>query len=250
MDCDMKLVLLGTSGYHPNDQRHTACLMIPELGIILDAGTAMYRARDHLQTRELDIFLTHAHLDHVVGLTYLFDVIHEKNVERVTVHGVAAKLCAIQEHLLAEPIFPVRPPCEFRPLADEVALAGSGRLTHFPLIHPGGAVGFRLDWAGHSLAYVTDTTATADAPYLKQIRGVDLLVHECQFPDAMAELASLTGHSCTTPVAQLARAAGVGRLVLVHVNPLATERDPLGLPEARKIFPNTELGQDLMTLEF
>jgi hypothetical protein len=42
----------------------------------------------------------------------------------------------------------------------------------------------------------------------------------------------------------------VKRLVLVHVNPLATERDPLGLDAARKIFPRTELGHDGMALEF
>ena len=74
----MKLVLLGTTGYHPNDERQTACFMLPEQGIVLDAGTAMYRVRDQLVTPELDIFLTHAHLDHIVGLTFLFDVIYDK----------------------------------------------------------------------------------------------------------------------------------------------------------------------------
>lgn len=246
----MKLILLGTTGYHPNDKRHTACFMIPEMGIILDAGTAMFRARKHLCTSELDIFLTHAHLDHVIGITYLFDVLRDKNVGRVTVHAAGDKLAAIDEHLFAKPLFPVKPPCEFRPLATEVALAGSGRLTHFPLQHPGGTLGFRLDWPGHSLAYVTDTTATSDANYLSAIAGVDLLLHECYFPDTMAEMAALTGHSTTTPVAQLAHNAHVGRLVLVHVNPLAEEKDPLKLNTARAIFPPTTLGEDLMEIDF
>jgi ribonuclease Z len=246
----MKLILLGTTGYHPNDHRQTACLMLPEQGIILDAGTAMYRARRFLSTPTLDIFLTHAHLDHVIGVTYLIDVLRDKNLERVTVHAQQDTLAAINEHLFAEALFPVKPPCEFRPLAAHVALAQGGRLTHFPLEHPGGAVGFRLDWPGHSLAYVTDTTASANASYLDAIRGVDLLVHECYFPDSKAELADLTGHSVTTPVAQLAREAGVGQLVLVHVDPLAEDADPLKLGTARAIFPRLELGQDLMEICF
>jgi ribonuclease Z len=246
----MKLILLGTTGYHPNDQRQTACFMIPELGIILDAGTAMYRARTYLSTPELDIFLTHAHLDHVIGVTYLIDVLRDKEMRRVTVHAAAEKLAAIDEHLFAVDLFPVKPPCEFRPLARQVPLARGGRLTHFPLQHPGGALGFRLEWPGHSLAYVTDTTATNDAKYLDNIRGVDVLLHECYFPDSMAELAALTGHSVTTPVAELARNAGVGRLILVHVNPLADEEDPLKIGTARAVFPETVVGHDLMEIEF
>ena len=39
----MKLVLLGTTGYHANDRRQTACFMLPELGVVFDAGTGLYR---------------------------------------------------------------------------------------------------------------------------------------------------------------------------------------------------------------
>lgn len=247
----MKLVLLGTTGYHPSDQRQTACLMLPAVGVVLDAGTAMYRARRWLQTDELDIFLTHAHLDHVVGLTYLLDVLRDKSV-RTTVHGEAAKLQAIETHLFSEELFPVKPPCSFQPLRQVEPLAGpgGGRLTHFALEHPGGAVGYHLQWPGHSLAYVTDTTARPAARYLEAIRGVDLLVHECYFPDSQADLAELTGHSTTTAVAELARAAGVGRLVLVHVDPSSDQTDPIDLDVARRIFPTVELGFDGMELEF
>ena len=246
----MKLILLGTTGYHPSDSRQTACFMIPELGIVLDAGTAMYRVRDHLATPALDIFLTHAHLDHVIGVTYLFDVVRDRQVERVTVHAAPDKLAAIEEHLLAEALFPVRPPCEFRPLTGDVALAGGGRLRSFPVEHPGGVLGFRLDWPGHSLAYVTDTMAARDACYLESIRGVDLLLHECYFPDSMGELAALTGHSMTTPVAELARDAGVGRLVLVHLNPALDSQGESTLQVASAIFPRTLLAVDSMEIEF
>lgn len=246
----MKLILLGTTGYHPNERRHTPCMMIPECGVMLDAGTAMFRAARFLQTSELDVFLTHAHLDHVIGLTYLFSLVYVHPLDRITVHGAEEKLAAIEEHMFCEQLFPQRPPYESRPLAAEVPLCGGGRLTHFPLEHQGGSIGFRLDWPGHSMAYVTDTTAAPDADYVQHIRGVDLLVHECYFPDERADWARKTGHSSTTPVAQVARQADAGRLVLVHLNPLSTEDDPIGLEVARAIFPKTELGEDLMEVEF
>ncbi|MBI2824640.1 MAG: MBL fold metallo-hydrolase [Planctomycetia bacterium] len=246
----MKLLILGSTGYHPNERRHTACLMLPEIGVVLDAGTGMFRVRDHLATRELDIFLTHAHLDHVFGLTFLFDVLYGKDIARTTVYAEADKLAAIRQHLFAELLFPVEPPCEFRALEGPVPLPRGGRLTYFPLAHPGGSIGFRLDWPGRSLAYVTDTLAQADADYIQHVRGVDVLVHECYFADEQADLALKTGHSHVTPVAQVARAAGVGRLVLVHLNPLVNADDPIGLATARAIFPASELGFDGAQIEF
>lgn len=246
----MKLILLGTTGYHPNDRRQTACLMLPELGILLDAGTAVYRVNDYLATDELDIYITHAHLDHVFGITCLFDIVARDPLRRITVHGEAAKLAAIQEHLLAELMFPAAPPCDFRTLMNPSPLPQQGTLSHFPLEHPGGSIGFRLNWPDRSLAYVTDTTASPTAEYVEHIRHVDLLVHECYFGDDGADQAQLTGHSCLSEVAEVAAAAEVKRLVLVHINPLLTDDGQIDLATARSIFPTTEVGVDRAELEF
>jgi ribonuclease BN (tRNA processing enzyme) len=127
---------------------------------------------------------------------------------------------------------------------------GGAMLRHFPLAHPGGSTGFRLDWPDRSLAYITDTTARANAQYIEQIRGVDLLVHECNFPDAQQQWAERTGHSFATAVAQVAAAAGVGRLLLVHLDARSQSPDPIGLDQIRKSFPETELGEDGMVVEF
>lgn len=246
----MKLVLLGTTGYHPNDRRQTACFMLPELGVVFDAGTGLYRVPEYLQTDSLDIFLSHAHLDHSIGLTFMFDVRYAAKLSRVTAHLEPAKLAAVRQHLLAELLFPVVPPVELRPLAAEATLADGALLTHFPLAHPGGSVGFRVDWPDRSMAYVTDTTARPDAAYVEKIRGVDLLVHECYFTDEYQEQAELTGHSCLSCVAEVAAKAGVGRLVLVHINPLLDNDAKLDLTAARKIFARTEIGVDRMEVEF
>jgi ribonuclease BN (tRNA processing enzyme) len=224
--------------------------MLPEVGVVLDAGTGMFRVGRHLATSTLDIFLTHCHLDHVVGLTYLLDILSERPLDYVRVHAAASKIAAIEQHLFAEELFPVKPPFESVPLAAEVRVPGDGLLTHFPLAHPAGSVGYRLDWPGRSLAYVTDTTARADSDYIDLIRGVDVLVHECYFADGQEERAELTGHSCATPVALVARAAEAGILVLVHVDPLARDTDAIGLDRVRTVFPNTLMGVDGMEITF
>ena len=74
----MKLVVLGSNGYRPTDLGQTACYAIPELGVILDAGTGIYRLVDYLLSNQLDIFITHAHSDHYGGLVYLDFVFWKK----------------------------------------------------------------------------------------------------------------------------------------------------------------------------
>jgi ribonuclease BN (tRNA processing enzyme) len=244
------MLLLGSTGYHPNAHRHTACFLFPELGLVFDAGTGLFRLREHLASDDLDIFLTHAHLDHIMGLTFLLDQLHGRDMDSVTIHGRPKDLAAIQEHLLAEELFPVKLPYTYKPLSPHgTMVTGSGRLMHFPLVHPGGSVGYRVDWPHASFAYVTDTVANPSADYVKLIHGVDVLIHECYFPDTQAEWAEKTGHSWTTPVAQVAKQADVGRLILVHVDPLNESDDPIGIDVARKIFPKTEVGFDLMEVK-
>lgn len=246
----MKLVLLGTGGYFPTCKRQTACLMLPEVGVILDAGTGMFRISKHLATARLDIFLTHAHLDHVAGLTYLINVVPPDVLARTTVHGDADKLAAVREHLFAEAIFPVPPSFKFAPLSGTCSLPNGGTLTHFPLQHPGGSLGFRLDWPNHSMAYITDTTAAPGAVYLENIRGADLLVHESYFDSDKAELAALTGHSTLDAVAALAAEAHVGRLVLVHLDPFCETNEAFDLTSARQMFPHIEIAHDELELDF
>lgn len=248
----MKLHVLGTAGYHPNRNRNTACLMIPEEGILLDAGTGIFRARDLIQTQTLRIFLSHAHLDHIVGLTYLLDVLQGHDVNDVRVYGEPEKLRAVRDCLFSPHLFPVPPTFTDEPVdvGERQEISSGLAFSTCRLQHPGNSMAYRFDWADRSLAYVTDTVANVDAEYVDFIRGVDLLIHECNFPDELSEYAIKTGHSHTTPVAQVAAEANVGRMVLVHFNPLATDPDPIGIDTARNIFANAELAFDGQVIDF
>ena len=245
----MKFHFLGTTGYHPNERRQTACMMIPELGIIFDAGTGLFRARRLIQTQTLDIFMSHVHLDHSVGLTFLYDVLQEKKVDQVNVHVAANKIDAVKNHLFSNELFPVAPNFELVPLAASVEILGA-RIDSTDLEHPGGSHGFRVTVNGSSLAYITDTTAKLDSSYLEFIRFVDVLVHECYFPDGCESQAQLTGHSCLTPVAQLAAQAHAKALYLVHINPLNESSEPFDLSTVESIYPNIIVASDQSTVDF
>ncbi|MFV0442053.1 MAG: MBL fold metallo-hydrolase [Planctomycetaceae bacterium] len=248
----MRLLFLGTGGYHPNERRHTAGLLLPDIGLLLDAGSGTFRAAERLISSDLTIAVSHAHLDHICGLTYLLVPLHQGVIRRLRVLAESEVLEAIQTHLFCPAVFPVLPAIEFDALEENlpVSLAGEARLRHQRLpSHPGGSRGFRIDWRdsttaeSKSLAYITDTTV--DGSYTEFIRGVDLLVHECYFPDSAADWAAKTGHSYTSAVAELARDADVGRVLLTHIDPQQPGDDPTGLIAAQRLFPAIELAEDL-----
>lgn len=243
----MKLIFLGTGGFHPNERRHTAGLLIPEIGVAFDAGTSAFRIAQRIASPDLHLFLTHAHLDHICGLTYLLVPLMQQRIAHCTVWGSPETLSAVRTHLFSPPVFPVLPRFDLCDLPDRVAVP-YGVVTHHPLHHPGGSRGFRFDGDdGRSFAYITDTITHPD--YLDFIRGVDVLIHECYFPDDEAQWCEPTGHSHTSAVARLAADAGVQRLYLTHVDPQRTDDDPIGLAAARAIFPATELAEDLLEIE-
>lgn len=261
----MKLVLLGTGGLIPTEQAQTACFFLPEQGILLDAGTGLYRMHPYLQTSKLDIYLTHAHGDHTSGLIYLFAsfLVDEINHTQAVVDGTGVGACVEKANdllhttrihatqtaidFLAKEYEPYG--MDWHILKDQEPLPCGGVLTAFK-VGSRDEVGFRLDWPGHSLAYVTDTTAKQNAVYIEHIRGVNVLLHEGNGPDRLAELMQHINHSHVAAVAEIAAQAQVGRLILVHKNPIASWSIDADLDAARAVFPATEIGTDGMEVDF
>jgi ribonuclease Z len=75
-------------------------------------------------------------------------------------------------------------------------------------------------------------------------RGADVLVHESTFADEEAARAAETGHSTAREAADVARRAGVRRLLLTHFS-ARYSRDTGQLErEARELFANTTAVRD------
>jgi ribonuclease BN (tRNA processing enzyme) len=227
----LRLVPLGTNGFIPTQGRMTMSFLLVAPGegaLLLDAGTGVARLLEPAVRAELaeierlDILLTHYHLDHVVGLSFLPAVASDL---RLRIHAPAPPLTAFGsealDRLIAPPLFPIGihrwpMPVEIVPYSGTELAIGPFVLTLRAQKHPGGSVGVRL---GDRLAYVTDTVI--DLATIEFVRGVRTLLHEVWLDDeeAARDDAGRTGHSAAGPVADLARAAGVGRLFAIHHHP-------------------------------
>jgi ribonuclease Z len=100
--------------------------------------------------------------------------------------------------------------------------------------------------AGRRIVYCTDTIRCASTVELA--RGADLLIHEATYDGSLAIEARARGHSTSIEAAEVAIEAGVKQLVLTHLSSRYTDGTPL-LAEARGVFANTALAEDLATFD-
>jgi ribonuclease Z len=99
---------------------------------------------------------------------------------------------------------------------------------------------------GKSIAYCLDTRPCAMSVELA--RDVDLLIHEATYSEEFAAEANTYGHSTAAQAARTARDAGARRLLITHFSSRYADAAPL-LEEARAIFPDTVLAEDLVEIE-
>ncbi len=99
---------------------------------------------------------------------------------------------------------------------------------------------------GRKVVYAGDTRPCESLVELA--RGADVLIHDCTLANELADKAVESGHSTPAEAAEVARRAGVGQLVLIHISPRYADEEVL-LRQAREVFPNAVVARDLMELD-
>jgi ribonuclease Z len=129
------------------------------------------------------------------------------------------------------------------PLYRRLQLGEDVQLDDGRIIHSSEVVG--PPRPGKAIAYCTDTRPFAGTVELAH--GVDLIIHEATYTDDMAYEARDYGHSTAAQAAQIARDADASRLLITHFSTRYADVGPL-YDEARAVFPETLLAQDLMEI--
>jgi phosphoribosyl 1,2-cyclic phosphodiesterase len=241
----MRIICLGTGGFHCTELSHTACYFLPELGIVFDAGSGFFRTTSRILTPFLDIFLTHGHADHTCGIQVLQETFEKTTAKTVRVYAESHVIETIKRSF-QDPIFPVQPPIEFIPLTENpITLISGAILTYFPVKHTTSCVGYRLEYQNKSFAYVTDTASYENSEYITNIKGVDLLFHGV-WADAGVDV-SKNGQTDAGNLIKFCKAAGVTNLVTIHHNPGFDREIPLAT--LKKEIPNSRASHDLEEFE-
>ncbi|KAH0792849.1 ribonuclease Z [Histomonas meleagridis] len=216
----IKLACLGTLGFHDSEKGRTACYMIPELGIVFDCGSGLFRVMKNLRTKEIDIFLSHSHVDHVAGLPVLLEVFEVGHIEKIRFHSEKDILNAAKS-LLERPYFPVHVEIEYIPFEDNkpIELPNGCKVTYFKLNHTDPCYGYRVERSDISFAYITDTTSNEESEYIKDVVGVKVLAHEMYCNQSQHEIAPHIGHTSTLGLKQFVDKVKPEKVIAIHHNP-------------------------------
>jgi len=205
--------------------------------LLLDAGTGMRYLGNTLVAEaplDADILLTHTHFDHVCGLPFFKPFFQPTNNFRLWAGHLAAGLDlhrVLREFMMA-PLFPVPPDVfkaklEYRDFksGETLPLARAPGITvrTAALNHPNGATGYRIEYAGKSACYITDTEHVPGKPdrnVLRLIDGADVVIYDCMYTDdEFARSYVGWGHSTWQEAVRLCQSAGVKKLVVFHHDP-------------------------------
>ncbi|MDK9698916.1 MAG: MBL fold metallo-hydrolase [bacterium] len=231
------LLPLGTGGWMATAERETSAYLWQRGNrtILLDAGSGLRRLGDcdclaQLQaTEKIYLFLSHYHLDHTIGFTFLSRFL--KPEQTLVICAPDRTLCYYNprealEMMLRMPFY--HTPFPFLPFHTEIKELHLGEndvdgmpVTVWPQKHSDTSVGYAFD---STLAYISDTSVLARA--MEPCNGVRWLLHEVYYdPTDVAELdrnenrEAILHHSCDTEVAEFALQCAAGNLIPIHFNP-------------------------------
>ena len=224
----MKLTVLGCSG-GIGSGRHTTSLLVDD-DVLIDAGSGI-TTLDFEQLLKIDhVFLTHAHLDHVLGLPLLLDSVGDLRDTPVAVHALPEVLEVLATHLFNWQLWPdfrVIPSAEapwlrFEPLGFGEAFTLKGRTFRpLPVNHVVPACGLHVATHAGSLVFSGDTThSEAFIQALNAIADLRHLIIETSFENELVDIAKASKHHWPDSLAAELRMLSVRPKVwITHLKP-------------------------------
>ena len=243
--------------------------------LVFDGGTGL-RLLGKKLVKEMPItahmFFSHVHWDHIQGFPFFDPAFVPGNT--IHLYGGNNVSRTLEETLAGQmdhPSFPVHlsqmgASMTFHDLAEgqSVELPSGDpqkpiKVTTGAGNHPNGVWAYRVEYAGRTMVYATDTEhyTVVDPKLVKLSKDADVLIYDSQYtPEEYAGTAGTGGpktgwgHSTFEEAVKLARAAGAKKLVLYHHDPMQSDAAVREKERrARALFPEAIAAYEGLSLE-
>jgi phosphoribosyl 1,2-cyclic phosphodiesterase len=238
---------------------NTSCVEVVagDTRIVLDAGTGLRTIGERLvaqKSSHTTVLLSHVHWDHIQGLPFFPPIyVPGHRVEVISGPNGFMPLEQVMRRQMSPPCFPV----DFDEISQRVSArdarpgepirVGDVSVRMARLNHPDPVYGYRLDYRGSSVVYATDTEhwSCIDPALRSLAAGADVLIYDAQYTPEEYPSKVGWGHSTFEAATALARAAGVGQLVLFHHDPRRDDEAVATIEgRARELFHQTSAARE------
>jgi len=222
---------LGTRGWIPHEGRQTASTLVQLRGqnFLLDAGSGMSRLLDQKINKQLydgplHILLSHYHLDHVIGISWLRGIFEGDN-RSIHIYGPSDTLIDIglksaMSRLIGAPLFGEELDSFTRrftlhEMDDKLFEIDGEKIEFFPLRHSGGSVSIKI---GGEVSYVTDSSYFSEI--VTFVKNSKVLLCESY---SLNKDKNNQNHCSFKEALQLAKLSGIESLIPIHFGPDVSE---------------------------
>lgn len=210
----MKIIFLGTNGWYDSPTGNTICILIEtsEASILLDAGNGIYKADRYITPEKpVHLFISHTHLDHIIGLHLLNKFEFKQGLTIHTQPGTGTALQTMFSSTYSLPFANLSYPVEIEEF-EGLYKNQNFAVQTAKMQHSVPTIGFRISTENKIIAYCPDTGYCDNAVILA--KDADLLIAECAFRSG--EESEHWPHLNPETAARIAVEAQAKQLALVH----------------------------------
>ena len=252
----MKIQLLPSTfdgqGQATADQRLT-CYLVDDC-VAIDAGSLAIALTNAQRAKVRDIIVTHPHIDHIASLPIFIDDLFASLQEPVRIYATQVVIDSLERDVFNWNVYPRFSELtnDYGPVMKYVAITPGEefslahlKVTAIPVNHIVPTIGLVVADAQSSVAFSSDTAETQEFwDHLNELPGLDALLIEASFPNAMSELAEVTRHF--TPASLQSELKKLKHnsldILTVHLKPsyretLIKELSDLGIPNLSVMEP-------------
>ena len=216
---------------------NTSCVSVDCEGtlLIFDSGTGILPLGNKLMAtgnREVSIFFSHTHWDHISGFPFFkpaYSPDFNLNLYCGNLKKHGNSIFDVLSHQMANPTFPVpidilKAKIKYHDFdaGESIELTNKIMIETCLLNHPKGATGYRVNFEGKSVCYVTDTEHKKeglDENILKLAKDSDLLIYDSTYTEEEYPNFVGWGHSTWQEGLRLSKEAGVKNYAIFHHDP-------------------------------